>query len=205
MTGSELKTIVINNYKEDLKARRALHNLERCTGQTLGMVDYKTPDLQERVLEASPDLVILTGSNFMLSKPDTRMVFQQEMDLVRKLSLPILGICFGHQLIGAAYGSRVGDLDEPVKDFKEVKILERHPVFDGLPETIRVSESHHQELKEVPKGFSLLAESATSKVESICHEARPIYSFQFHPERSDEKYPHGRVIIQNVLKLAAKC
>ncbi len=205
MTGPELKTIVINNYKEELKARRALHNLERCTGQTLEMVDYKTLNLQERILEASPDLVILTGSNFMLSKPDTRMVFQQEMDLVRKLSLPILGICFGHQLIGSAYGSRVGDLGEPVKDFKEVKILERHPVFEGLPETIRVSESHHQELKEVPKGFRILAESATSKVESICHETRPIYGFQFHPERSDERYPHGRIIIQNVLKLAAKC
>ena len=205
MTGLELKTIVINNYKEELKARRALHDLEHCTSQTLEMVDYKTPNLHEQILGKSPDLVILTGSNFMLSKPDTRMVFQQEMDLVRKLSLPILGICFGHQLIGSAYGSRVGDLDVPVKDFKEVKILKRHPVFDGLPETIRVSESHHQELKEVPKGFNLLAESATSKFESICHETRPVYSFQFHPERSDEEYPHGRMIIQNVLKLAAKC
>ncbi len=203
MTGPELKTIVVNNYKEELKARQALHNLEYCTGQTLEMIDYKITDLQERILEKGPDLVILTGSNFMLSKADTRMVFQQEMDLVRKLSLPILGICFGHQLIGAAYGSRVGDLAEPVKDFKEVKILKQHPVFEGLPNTIRVSESHHQELKTLPEGFDLLAESATSKVESICHKTRPVYSFQFHPERSDEKYPHGRMIIQNVLKLAA--
>ena len=200
----ELKTIVVNNYKEDLKAQQALHNLEYCTGQTLEVLDYKVPDLQERILETSPDLLVLTGSNFMLSKPDTRMVFQQEMDLVRKMRLPILGICFGHQLIGAAYGSRIGDLAEPVKDFKEVKILKRHPVFEGLPDTIRVSESHHQELKDVPQGFKLLAESTTSRVESICHETRPIYGFQFHPERSDEKYPHGRVIIQNVLRLAAK-
>ena len=198
-----MKTIVVNNYKEELKAQQALRNLEYCTGQTLEMVDYKIPDLQERILATSPDLFILTGSNFMLSKPDTRMVFQQEMDLVRKVRVPILGICFGHQLIGEAYGSRVGDLAEPVKDFKEIKILERHPVFDGLPETIRVSESHHQELKTVPQGFRLLAESATSKVEAICHQTRPIYSFQFHPERSDEKYPHGRMIIQNVLKLVA--
>ncbi len=168
------------------------------------MVDYKTPNLQERILEDSPDLVILTGSNFMLSKSDTRLVFQQEMGLVRKLDLPILGICFGHQLIGTAYGSQVADIGEPVKDFKEVTIVEKHPVFDGLPDTIKVSESHRQALKEVPEGFNLLAESATSKVEAICHETRPLYSFQFHPERSDEKYPHGRVIVQNVLKLAAE-
>lgn len=140
----------------------------------------------------------------MLSKPDTRMVFQQEIDLVKKLNLPILGVCFGHQLIGTAYGSQVTDLGQPIKNFKEVKVVGNHPVFDGLPDTIKVSESHRQTLKEVPIGFRLLAESATSKVEAICHETRPIYSFQFHPERSDEKYPHGRMIIQNVLKLTAR-
>src|SRR5256886_6375746 len=51
-----------------------------------------TPRLHETVLEKKPDLAILTGSNFMLSKPDTRMVFEPEMDLVRKLDRPFLGI-----------------------------------------------------------------------------------------------------------------
>ncbi len=199
-----MKIIVINNYKEDLRAQQALQNLTRCTGQPLEMMKYTTPYLQERLIEKEPDLTILTGSNFMLSKPDTRMVFQPEIDLVKKLNLPILGICFGHQLIGTAYGSRVEDLGRSIREFKEVKIVDKHPVFDGLPDTIRVSESHRQALREVPEGFHLLAESATSKVEAICHESRPIYGFQFHPERSDDKDPHGRMILQNVLKLVAK-
>src|SRR5438445_536565 len=121
-----------------------------------------------------------------------------------KLNRPFLGICFGHQLIGAAYGSEVVDLGHTVREFKEVKLLGSDPVFEGLPSSIRVSESHRQALTRVPQGFRLLAESATSQVEAIGHQTRPIYGLQFHPERSDEKHPHGRIILQNFLRLAAK-
>jgi GMP synthase (glutamine-hydrolysing) len=55
-------------------------------------------------------------------------------------------------------------------------------------------------LTEVPGEFQHLAQSTTSKVEAIVHRSRPIYGVQFHPERSNEDYPHGRVIIQNLLK-----
>jgi GMP synthase (glutamine-hydrolysing) len=199
-----LKILVINNYKEPEKARQALQNIALCTGEQPEMVDYTTARLKDVVLQKDPDIMILTGSNFMLSKPDTRMVFQPEMDLVRETDLPFLGICFGHQLIGAAYGSQVVDLGHNIREFKEVKLLGKDPLFDGLPGSIRVSESHRQALTRVPEGFCHLAESATSQVEAICHQKRPIYGVQFHPERSDEKHPHGRMILQNFLKLAAK-
>jgi len=199
-----LKILVINNYKEPEKAIQALHNIALCTGQHPEMLDYKTARLVEVVLQKDPDVTILTGSNFMLSKPDTRMVFQSEMDLVRKIDLPLLGICFGHQLIGAAYGSEVVDLGHNVREFKEVKLLGKDPLFEGLPGSIRVSESHRQAISRVPEGFRHLAESATSRVEAIAHQTRPVYGLQFHPERSDDKHPHGRMIIQNFLKLVAK-
>jgi len=69
---------------------------------------------------------------------------------------------------------------------------------------IKVSESHRQILDSVPKEFRNLAESATSPVEAIVHKSRPIYGVQFHPERTDEKHPHGRTILRNFLKIAAK-
>jgi GMP synthase (glutamine-hydrolysing) len=199
-----LKILVINNYKEPEKAKQALHNIALCTGQQPEMLDHTATRLHEAVLLEDPDVVILTGSNFMLSKPDTRMVFQSEMDLVRETDLPFLGICFGHQLIGAAYGSQVADLGHNIREFKEVKLLGEDPLFDGLLGSIRVSESHRQALTRVPEGFRHLAESATSQVEAMCHQKRPIYGVQFHPERSDAKHPHGRIILQNFLKLAAK-
>jgi GMP synthase-like glutamine amidotransferase len=199
-----LKILVINNYKELEKAKQALHNIAMCTRQQPEMLDHNTAHLNDIVLGKDPDIVILTGSNFMLSKPDTRMVFQPEMDLVRKLDRPFLGICFGHQLIGAAYGSEVVDLGHNVREYKEIKLLGDDPIFDGLSGSIRVSESHRQALTRVPDGFRHLAESATSRVEAIGHQTRPLYGLQFHPERSDEKHPHGRIILQNFLRLAAK-
>jgi GMP synthase (glutamine-hydrolysing) len=199
-----LKILVVNNYKEPEKAKQALHNIALCTGQQPEMLDHNATRLHEAVLQKDPDVVILTGSNFMLSKPDTRMVFQPQMDLVRKTDLPFLGICFGHQLIGAAYGSQVVDLGHNVRAFKEVKLLGSDPLLDGLPSLIRVSESHRQAIASVPEGFRHLAESATSQVEAISHKSRPIYGVQFHPERADEKHPHGRIILRNFLKLAAK-
>jgi GMP synthase (glutamine-hydrolysing) len=199
-----LKILVINNYKEPEKARQALQNIALCTGEKPEMVDYTTARLKDVVLQKDPDMVILTGSNFMLFKPDTRRVFQPEMDLVRETDLPFLGICFGHQLIGAAYGSQVVDLGHNVRAFKEVKLLGSDPILNGLPSSISVSESHRQALVSVPDGFRHLAASATSQVEAICHKSRPIYGLQFHPERADEKHPHGRIILQNFLKLAAK-
>lgn len=199
-----MKILVINNYKEPEKAKQALHNIALCTGQKPEILDYTTARLSEVVLKKDPDVAILTGSNFMLAKPDTRMVFQHEMDLVRKTDLPFLGICFGHQLIGAAYGSKVVDLGHTVRDFKEIRLIRNDPIFDGLPSSIKVSESHRQILNSVPKEFHNLAESATSPVEAIVHKSRPIYGVQFHPERTDEKHPHGRTILQNFLKIAAK-
>jgi GMP synthase (glutamine-hydrolysing) len=199
-----LKILVINNYKEPEKAKQALHNIALCTGQRPEMLDYTTPQLSDIVSQKDPDVAILTGSNFMLAKADTRMVFQQEMDLVRKMDLPFLGICFGHQLIGAAYGSKVVDLGHTVRDFKEIRLIGNDPLFDGLPSPIKASESHRQILDSVPEGFRNLAESATSPVEAIVHKSRPVYGAQFHPERTDEKHPHGRTILQNFLKIAAK-
>jgi GMP synthase-like glutamine amidotransferase len=199
-----LKILVINNYKEPEKARQALQNIALCTREQPEMVDYTIARLKDVVLQKDPDAVVLTGSNFMLSKPDTRMVFQPEMDLVRGADLPFLGICFGHQLIGAAYGSQVVDLGYDVRAFKDVKLLGSDPILDGLPRSIRVSESHCQAIASVPEGFRHLAESATSQVEAIGHKSLPIYGVQFHPERADEKHPHGRIVLQNFLKLAAK-
>src|SRR5207245_6936635 len=150
------------------------------------------------------EITILTRSNFKQTKPYTKIVFQSKIDPVKKKNLPLLRICFGHQLIGAAYGSEVVDLGHNVREFKEVKLLGKDPLFEGLPGSIRVSESHRQAISRVPDGFRHLAESATSRFEAIAHQTRPVSGHQFHPERSDDKHPHGRMIIQNFLKLVAK-
>ncbi len=122
------------------------------------------------------------------------------MDLVRKAKFPILGICYGHQIIGSAFGTPTRDLGQMLRRYEKVSIVLNHPLFEGLPSDVVVAESHRQELTKVPDEFQHLAQSTTSKVEAIAHRSKPIYGVQFHPERSNDKHPHGRIILQNLLK-----
>jgi GMP synthase (glutamine-hydrolysing) len=195
-----LKIVVVNNYKELSQAERAVQNIEKCAGQSVEKIDYKEPDLYSKVVESEPDLVILTGSSALLSKSRTRELFQPEMDLVRKANFPILGICYGHQIIGSAFGAPMRDLGQMLRGYERVSIVKKHPLFDGLPSDLLVAESHRQELTKIPEEFQHLAQSTTSKVEAIVHRSKSIYGVQFHPERSNDDHPHGRMIIQNLLK-----
>ena len=195
-----MKIVVVNNYKEPGQTERAIQSIERCTGQSVRKIDFNEPDLRSKVLESEPDLVILTGSSALLSKPQTRELFQPEIDLVRNAKFPVLGICYGHQIIGSAFGSPMRDLGQTLRGYEKVSIVRKHPLFDGLPSEMVVSESHRQELTRVPEGFQHLAQSMTSKVEAMVHRSKPIYGVQFHPERSSDDHPHGRMIIQNLLK-----
>ncbi len=195
-----MKIVVVNNYKETNQTEKAVQNIEKCTGQSVEKIDYKEPDLYSRVVESEPDLVILTGSSALLSKPRTLELFQPEIDLVRKATFPVLGICYGHQIIGSAFGAPMRDLGQMLRGYEKVSVVRKHPLFDGLPPDLVVAESHRQELIEVPDEFQHLAQSTTSKVEAMAHRSKPIYGVQFHPERSNDEHPHGRMILQNLVK-----
>jgi len=194
-----LKIVVVNNYKEPSQTDRAVLNIEKCIGQSIEKMDYKERDLPSKIVESEPDLVILTGSSALLSKPRTRELFQPEIDLVRSAKFPVLGICYGHQIIGSAFDAPMRDLGQMFRGYEKVSVVKKHPLFDGLPSDLVVSESHRQELTKVPNEFQHLAQSTTSKVEAMVHRSRPIYGLQFHPERSNDEHPHGRIILQNLL------
>jgi len=194
----------VNNYKQEEQIERTKQNIERSIQQETQRIDFHAPDLQKRVTESDPDLVILTGSSALLSKPATRKLFEAEMDLVRNASFPIIGICYGHQIIGSAFDAPMRDLGQMFRSYEQVRVVRDHPLFDGLPSEIMVAESHRQEVTRVPSGFHHLAQSSTSRVEAMAHKSKPIYGVQFHPERSSDEHPHGRMILQNVLKLVRK-
>ena len=101
--------------------------------------------------------------------------------------LPVLGICFGHQLIAHRAGGEVG-LIRP-DGAKEVGL--RETVLDGsrlLPgrRGLRVVVSHREEVKKAPPGYRVVAKRQGVDVDGMEHETLPIFGFQFHPEARDE-------------------
>ncbi len=101
--------------------------------------------------------------------------------------LPLLGICFGHQLIAHLAGGRVGF--NSVDRAKSVGVTTSR--LDGgrlLPGNhgLRVVISHREQVETVPAGFRVVASRAATPIDGIEHERLPIFSFQFHPEAREQ-------------------
>ncbi len=97
---------------------------------------------------------------------------------------PILGVCLGHQAIGAAFGARVVRAAEPMHGRASLIRHEGTGLFRGLPNPLRVGRYHSLALAPHDWPDTLLADawSADGTIMSVRHRHRPIFGLQFHPE-----------------------
>ncbi len=163
--------------------------------------------------EKDIDCVIISGSAARIVNPSDRHMFKGVANLIKTCNLPILSICYGHQLLCWTFGAKVGSLPQPVFDqFEKVRVVDVDEIFAGFAkqDTIPLSESHYDYvLKESldQAGMVLLADSASCEVEAIKHKSNPFYGVQFHPERiiiKSESHPEGHRVIENFYKKMVK-
>lgn len=98
--------------------------------------------------------------------------------------VPTLGICYGHQLIAHLHGARVGYAFEDQTKHVGLRKIQLAPnaLWQNRAQEGRVAVSHCEEVKECPKGFRVVGQSPEVKIEALAHEAKPLWSFQCHPE-----------------------
>ena len=116
------------------------------------------------------------------------------------LGLPILGICYGCQLLAQALGGRVtAAQDDAAREYGKTRTFfdPSCPLFRGLPEESITWMSHGDYMAAVPEGFRLAARSAACPTVGICDETRGFYGVQFHPEVSHTEY--GSRMLRNFL------
>ena len=116
------------------------------------------------------------------------------------LGLPILGICYGCQLLAQALGGRVtAAQDDAAREYGKTRTFfdASCPLFRGLPEESVTWMSHGDYMAAVPEGFRLAARSAACPTVGICDEKRGFYGVQFHPEVSHTEY--GSRMLRNFL------
>jgi GMP synthase-like glutamine amidotransferase len=152
------------------------------------------------------EAVVISGSVARIVNPVDRAKFEGVELLIKNCSLPILGICFGHQLLCWAFGAEVETLPQQVDNrFEDVKVVQSNEIFSGFKEgqPIPLAENHYDYvLKDSldSTGFTLLADSASCEVEAVKHQTKPFYGVQFHPERitiKDQTHPEGHKILDN--------
>jgi GMP synthase (glutamine-hydrolysing) len=192
--------------------RRALERLHPDMRIVTESFHHISPEL---VKSLSPSHIILSGQSNPwddYSPESLAGVFY----VIRTVPQPILGVCGGQQQMALAFGAPV-DLIERLapgegyqgafreRGFCEVELDNEsagsNEIFQCLPKTLTVWESHCDEVKELPADFVCTATNAVSRIQAMQHTSRQLFGVQFHPELFDDEHPHGRAILENFLHL----
>lgn len=198
-----MRVLVIDNYLTpgSPEIEKLYEVLQEVTIHTVEIRDYTTLSRSEEFKNV--DIIVLSGSSSKLSEPGVSDSYAIEADVIKAVEKPLLGICFGHQLLGLAYGEPVHLMEETLKGYYMVQKQEEDELFEGIGDRFLVMQSHTEYIKELPYDFIKLADSPTCAIEIMKHRILPKYGVQFHPERFDDKHPAGLSILENFFTLAA--
>jgi anthranilate synthase/aminodeoxychorismate synthase-like glutamine amidotransferase len=128
------------------------------------------------------------------------------VDAIRRWgsSIPILGVCLGHQAIGEAYGGAVVRADRVMHGKTSRVQHDGTGVFAGLPSPMEVMRYHSLivERKSMPSCLEIIAvaEDDEGEVHAVRHREHPVHGVQFHPE--SVMTPDGKALLRNFLELA---
>ena len=145
------------------------------------------------------DVVALAPSHIILSPgPCTPAEAGISTDLVRRLgpTTPILGVCLGHQSIGAAYGGRIVRATRPVHGRTSAIQHDGSSVFTGLPTPIWAARYHSLviERTSLPESLRVLATASDDgEIMAVEHRIYPVVGVQFHPESAATEYGYAMI------------
>lgn len=139
--------------------------------------------------------LVISGSPTNLSEIDGDRILGR-FDVLNELTVPIFGVCFGHQVIAVMHGARIWKAKERVADVA-IQVLEPSRLAPRMDNTLMMAE-RHEEYVSLPEGFVHLATSDSCEVEMIKHETKEVYGTQFHPELSGES---GAKILGNFVTI----
>ena len=118
---------------------------------------------------------------------------------VFNMNIPILGICYGHQLIVNNFGGKVKRVNKEYGS-SLLSIDNDQDLLSGIGESIRAWMSHGDEAEEVPSGFEIIGHTQNAKAAAIAAKDKAVYGIQFHPEVMHTE--QGNEILKNfVLKI----
>lgn len=133
----------------------------------------------EQIRELAPIGIILTGGPHSVYADGAPQVSAE----LFQLGIPVLGICYGMQLMAHTLGGVVSKCD--VAEYGDVvTIIDKTdcPLFDGIGAVTTTLMSHVDGVATLPQGFVALAHTADCKVAAMADETRKLYAVQFHPE-----------------------
>jgi GMP synthase (glutamine-hydrolysing) len=178
-------------YKE-LIARRVREKNVYCE-----VVSYKTP--LEKIKEKNPKGIIFTGGPNSVYTEDAPTIEKE----IFELGIPVLGICYGGQLMAHLFGGKVTKASTREYGRVELNIKNREGIFVDIPNASKCWMSHTDYIEVAPKGFEITATTDHCPVAAMSDTEKKLYAVQFHPEV--EHSEKGREMIKNFLYEVCEC
>lgn len=184
--------VLLDNYDS------FVHNLARYVRELGG-----EPHVLRNDAVTTDDVAELTPTHIIISPgPCTPAEAGISVEVIRRLgpAVPVLGVCLGHQAIGAAYGGRVVRAREPMHGRTSPITHDGSGVLRGLPSPFRATRYHSLALERTSLPAELLvnATSEDGDIMGVRHAEHPVHGVQFHPESVLTE--HGHAIVRRFLE-----
>ena len=143
--------------------------------------------------------IILSGGPASVYETQAPKVSPELLDL----NIPILGICYGLQLITHLTGGQVVKAAKKEYGLARLKLIKNHPLFKAIPDLSAVWMSHGDKVLQLGEGFEVIARTDNSPLAAIAHVQKPIFGLQFHPEVHHTRF--GSQILKNFVFEICQC
>lgn len=151
------------------------------------------------IKEAGYKGIIFTGGPNSVYE-ETSPHFDSE---ILNLGIPILGICYGAQLIAYMAGGTIESAADRSEYGDTELYVKNSPLFEGVPEESHCFMSHTDYVSALPCGFSVTATTPNCPTAAFANEAKELYAVQFHPEVTHTVY--GKTVLHNFLFNVCRC
>jgi len=131
----------------------------------------------EELQKLNPTGIIFSGGPSSVYSSDAPIPENKIFDM----NLPLLGICYGHQLIVNKFGGKVKRANKEYGS-SLLTIDSDKDLLNGVGESVRAWMSHGDEAEQIPEGFKVIGHTEGAKAAAIAYEEKSIYGIQFHPE-----------------------
>lgn len=151
----------------------------------------------EKLNQIKPIGIILSGGPSSVYETDAPHLSDNFIQYVKTNKVPILGLCYGHQLLGQIYGGKVVPHQKKEYGKTPLKANRLDFMFKDVPNESIVWMSHGDQVEKLPPGFEVFGSTTTCPIAAMGHIEKKIYGVQFHPEVKHTEY--GDKIIRNFL------
>jgi len=157
--------------------------------KVVGLFDFNYEE------HATADGFIISGAPILITEKDPAP-YLERFTWLKTTDKPVLGICFGHQMLALTYDSLANRQRED-RDLQTIEIIADCPLFERLPEEIEFMEDHCESVS-IPLDFIHVGVSDACINEAMMHKEKQLFGVQFHPEVSGN---NGVILFENFVNI----